>query len=102
MNSKPEAVSVSDVCTFENKKKVSHPPKENEVKPKKNEKRKKGKKNKGAPRMQDENKEELVIERSPFLDELLAKLADNKEVDYHSLRGHVFECSVDQHGSRYI
>ena len=88
--------------TFESKKKESTPVKEQDAKAKKTEKRKKGKKNKGGFKKNEEAKEKQVIERSEFLDNLLAKLQDHEHIDYHTLRGHVHECSVDQHGSRFI
>ena len=42
------------------------------------------------------------IERSPFLQDLIERMNDKELIDYRILRGHVYECSIDQYGSRFI
>jgi len=36
------------------------------------------------------------------LEKLIASMQNQETVNYRSLRGHVFECAVDQFGSRFI
>ena len=42
------------------------------------------------------------IIRSEFLEELINKVNNKEKINYRTLRGHVYECAIDQYGSRYI
>ena len=58
---------------------------------------------KGGPKAYHQKpKEQPQIERSSFLLSLIEKIQAKEEFDYRIIRSHVYECAIDQQGSRFI